>query len=228
MAQWLFVPRLLQMFSQGLFFRKTFFFLMRLGAVLCALGGLVAFCGLWAIVSNLYPIEITGLILFQLFLVVAVYASFHIYWLRADDIKMLPEAKFIMLPIVSVLLRTTGEVFATVGSIMSVGLCVFYWFTVAAATAILNRSMAMPLFSSLMDATSNPFLGGIFLLFGGLIYSFLILAFFYVASEMVLVLAQIAINTGIMASAVTNQGSALPVAPSTHLPSKDTTNPHYS
>jgi hypothetical protein len=222
MSQWLFVPRLLQMFSQGSFFRNTFFYLMRLGAVLCALGGLIVFCGLWTVVSNLSPVEIAGLVLFQLFLVVAVYAAFHIYWLRANDIRLLPEAKFIMLPIVSILLRTAGEAFATVGSILSLGLCIFYWFTGAAAATVLSRSMAISPFSPLMDVTANPFLGGIVLLLCGLIYSFLVLAFFYVLAEMVLVLAQIAINTGIMASAVTNRGSAVPVAVSSHLPSNDT------
>ncbi len=60
MTPWLFVPQLLTLFSQGTFFRKLFFYLFRVTAVLSALMGLVLCAGILTAALRLPGIALIG------------------------------------------------------------------------------------------------------------------------------------------------------------------------
>lgn len=207
MQKWFFVPHLLELLARGAFFRRLFFFLFRAGAVLTAVVGVGLCAGVLTLALRLPAAGVIGGFLFIAFLAVAFYAAAHIYWLRAEDVRLLPDAEFTMIPIVSVMLRTGGEVLAVLFAVVSVGACILLWFAGDQAGAVLEGIPASPL-AMLLGRGGNPFLEGLFVLAGGVIYALVLLAAFYFAAEAVLVLAQIARNTGLTALHTGGEGVA--------------------
>ena len=197
MTPWLFVPQLLTLLSHGTFFRKLFFYLFRVTAVISALMGLVICAGILTAALRLPGIALIGAFLFIAFAAVAFYAAAHIYWLRAVDIRNLPDGPLTMTPIVAIMLRTVGEVFAVVISVLSIGLFVLFLLAGQEAGTIASEVPGIP---RGLAGGGNPFLAGLIIMAFGIILAMVQLAYFYLLAELVGVLAQIAGNTALTAA----------------------------
>jgi hypothetical protein len=93
-----------------------------------------------------------------------------------------------VIPIVSVLLRTAGEVYATLGVSVGVGGCLFLWFARISPFYLLGR-----LGGILPSASAEgSFLGGISFLLSLTVASFFFLILFYFLAESVVVLVDVA------------------------------------
>ena len=204
----LFVPYILQLLSRGTFFRKMFFYFFRASAVLTALVGLVICAGLIKTVLNLPAIGVIGGLIFIALTVVAFYAAAHIYWVRAGDIQHLVDAKFTMIPIYAIMVRTVGEVLASFIAVMSVGGFILFLFAPQEAGGMLSGILPMGPLSMMMGRGGNSFVEALVVLIGGSIYAVLLLAVFYLVAEFVAALAEIAISTGVTASNTTRMLSA--------------------
>jgi hypothetical protein len=199
MSKFFFVPYILGLLSQGVFFRKLFFYFFRAAAVLAALAGLVVFAGFLRIVLNLPAVGVIGGFVFLALVIIAFYAVAHIYWTRADDIRKLADAKFTMIPIYAIMVRTVGEVLAAFIAVISVGGFILFLFAPQEAGGMLSGMLPMgPL--SMMERGGNSFIEALVVLIGGSIYAVLLLAGSYLVAEFIAAIAEIAINTGITAS----------------------------
>ena len=222
MTKFLFVPYLLRLLSQGTFFRKLFFYFFRVGAGLFALLGLVACAGLLRTVLNLPAVGVIGGFVFIALLAVAFYAVAHIFWTRADDIKRLSDAKFTMIPIYSIMVKTIGEVLAAFVAVLSIGGFILFLFAPREAGGMLGQFLPLgPLGNIFEQSGGNSFLTALLVLLGGAVYAVLLLAIFYLAGEFVSAIAEIAISTGLTATytaqlaGVAGGAAAPPVAFST-------------
>lgn len=72
-----FIRPILQMFSQGDFFRKAFAFALRVLAVIIVFAGLTGFVYTWNSISKFTP-EILGAIVFQILFAIAIYMALKI------------------------------------------------------------------------------------------------------------------------------------------------------
>jgi hypothetical protein len=197
---WLFVPYVLQLLSRGVFFRNIFFYLFRAVAVITALVGLIVCAGLLKTVINLPAVGVIGGFVFIALTIVAFYVVSHIYWIRAADIQKLSDAKFTMIPIYAIMVRTVGEVLASFVAVMSVGGFILLLFAPQEAVGMLSGLLPMGPMSMMMDRGGNSFIEALVILVGGSIYAVLLLAVFYLIAEFIVALAEIAINTGVTAS----------------------------
>jgi hypothetical protein len=200
MAKWLFVPYILELLSRGTFFRTLFFYFFRACAVIAALVGLVVCAGLLRPVLNLPAIGVIGGFVFIALTAVAFYAVAHIYWIRSSDIQQLASAKFTLIPIFAILVRTLGEVLATFITVVSVGGFIILLFAGEEAGGILSQVMPINPLSTGMERGGSSFIGALLVLVGGAICAVLLLASFYLTAEFISALAEIAISTGLTAA----------------------------
>lgn len=107
---------------------------------------------------------IAGGILYQLFYAFGVYSVIHIFIIRAQDIAAQKPAELFMLSLGAMLVRMLSEAYAAFVAFISMGGAIFVWFTGMKLSTILGSLSA---FFPVMTDTS--FLGGIGLLFSGLL-----------------------------------------------------------
>jgi hypothetical protein len=218
MNKWLFIEPLLQLLSRGKFFRKVFSIWLRVSVIGFALAGLLVFIALWKVISDMSSGAIIGGILFQLLWIIAVYAVVHIGWIRSVDIDRLPEGKFTMIPIASLLLRMAGEMYAAFGLVISLGGCIFFWFSgnnglfaLRSLMPLAGPSLLMALAgSSLSDG--SPLLEGSLFLITGAMTSLLGLIVSYLLAESIIVITEVALNTQGILKAVGGDGLQVPVS----------------
>lgn len=122
---------------------------------------------------------IAGGILYQLFYVFGVYSVIHIFLIRARDIAACHPGEVFMLPLGAKLIRMLSEAYATFVAFVSVGGAIFVWFTGMKVSAILGS--LSHLFPAMTDAS---FLGGIGLLFTGMLLSMGTIICGYMLAEM--------------------------------------------
>jgi hypothetical protein len=129
-----------------------------------------------------------GGLLFAAIFVGTVLAVAQIFWYRAKSVADLGKSAFTVIPIASILFRTAGEVYATVGVATGVGGCVFIWFSTN------NPLGLVPGLGGLLPSASpgTGFLGGISFLVYVSVASLLVLVFFYFLAEASSVLVDIA------------------------------------
>jgi hypothetical protein len=201
MNKWLFVAPLLQLLSQGKFFRKVFSIWLRISVIGFALAGLLIFITGWKLIADMPSGAIIGGILFQLFWIIAVYAVVHIGWIRSVNIDELPEGKFTMIPIASLLLRMGGEMYAAFGLVISIGGCIFFLFAgniglfpLRSLMPFGGPSLLMALAGASLSGGSPILEGGLFLI-AGAVSSLLVLIVAYLLAESIIVITEIALNT---------------------------------
>ena len=194
MKKYLFMRPALQLISQGKLFSRVFAIILRVLAILIAIAGLVGFVSGWRLASKLPAVGILGLIVFQLLFVVAIYMVVHTLFIRASEIAQLPEAEFTIIPIVSIFLRLIGEVYACFVSVIAVAGGIFIWFAGRNAWYLLKDIAPFIPFSGL---GGTSFIGGIIFMVSGVLIAFFTLVFFYLLSELIVVLVDIAKNTKI-------------------------------
>ncbi len=193
MRNYFFMKPVLQLLSAGQFFRKAFAVSLQVLAVVIAIAGLVSWIGLWKSVAGQDASLILGIIIFQLFFVIAVYMVVHTMFIRAGDIAALPDADYTVIPIVSIALKLFGEIYACFSVVVAVAGGILIWFIGGNAFYFIRKStLYMPGFGY-----NSDFLGGLTFMVGGWLVSFIVLVLSYFFAEAVVVMTDIAKDTKI-------------------------------
>ena len=193
MGKYFFMKPVLQLISVGHFFRKAFAIFLQILAVVITIAGLVSWVGVWKSVAAQDVSVILGIIIFQLFFVIAIYMVVHTMFIRADDISALPDADYTVIPIVSIVLKLCGEIYACFSVVVAIAGGILIWFIGGNAFYFIKKSsLFMPGFGY-----GSDFLGGLMFIVGGLLVSFIVLVVFYFFAETVVVITDIAKNTKI-------------------------------
>jgi len=164
---------------------------LRILAALWILAGIYLLIEMLKIAFRLENEGTIGGLLFAVIFVGTVLSVAQIFWYRAGSVDDLRDSPFTVIPIVSILLRTLGESYATLGAAIGVGGCLFIWF------AKNNPMWLLGGLGGLLPRSSPEmtFLGGLsFLVYAGLT-SFMALILFYFLAESSLVLVEIAQQT---------------------------------
>jgi hypothetical protein len=182
----------LQLISQGDVCRKAFTVALRVLAVMIAVAGFVSWISAWKFASNAHFAAIVGIIIFQLFFVIALYMVIHTLFIRSRDIAELPETEFHIIPIASIFLKLMGEIYACFVTAISIAGGILIWFMRGQAFYLLKKTAPLPLVPGL--GGGEGFLGGLLFITAGLFMAFFVLAFFYFLAELVVVMADTAKN----------------------------------
>lgn len=193
MGKYLFMKSVLQLISQGQFFRKAFAVVLRILAVVVAITGLWVWIPEWKSLSGASNDAVIGIIIFQFLFVIAIYMVIHTMFIRAGDIAELPEADFTVIPITSITLKLLGEIYACFTTVASIAGGILIWFIRGDAFFLIGRlAPIVPNFGA-----GEGFLGGILFIASGFFVAFLVLVFFYFLAESVVVMVDIAKDTKI-------------------------------
>jgi hypothetical protein len=193
MGNYLFMKPVLQLISVGHFFRKAFAIFLQILAAVIAIAGLVSWITVWKSVAGQDFSLILGIIIFQLFFVIAIYMVVHTMFIRAGDISALPDSDYTVIPIVSIALKLCGEIYACFSAVVAIAGGILIWFIGGNAFHFIRKSsLFMPAFGY-----GSDFLGGLMFIVVGWLVAFLVLLVFYFLAETVIVMADIAKNTKI-------------------------------
>lgn len=188
-APFLFMSRLIEYVSHGMLFRRIVAgFLIACGA-LAAIGGVAA-----GVVGLIGYIQFGGLAIFggliaMLFMFVAAYMWAHTYFIRARSVRDIPEGEYTVIPIMSVLLKMTGELAFV--SLLSAGVqgTLATWFMGANPMEALRGYGG---YGGYGMTAGEGFIVGVIFLLGATILGFVALLVYYLLSELVVILADIA------------------------------------
>ena len=190
MEKYFFMGAVLEIISQGQFFRKAYAVTLQILAALIAIAALVSWITVWKSISAFSAEAIVGIIIFQLLFVIAVYMVIHIILIRAGNINALPDSDYIVIPIVSITLKLIGEIYASFITVISVAGGILSWFIGSGAFYMVKRpSLLIPSYGS-----GEGFWGGLVFMAGGLFSAIVGLVIFYFLAELVVVLVDIARN----------------------------------
>jgi hypothetical protein len=193
MEKYFFMKPVLELISQGDFFRKTFAMFLRVLAVVTVVAGLVAWVMIWKAVSGQSAAQTLGIIIFQILFIIALYMVVHAILIRAGEITELPDTDYTVIPIVSVSLKLCGEVYACFMAAVSLAGGILIWFIGGNAFYFIRRTTVfMPGYGY-----GSDFLGGLIFIVGGWLIAFLVLVVFYFLAETLVVMTDIAKNTKI-------------------------------
>jgi hypothetical protein len=187
MEKYFFMRPILQMFSQGNFFRKAFAFALRVLAVIIVFAGLTGFVYTWNSISKLPPPEILGGIIFQILFAIAMYMVVHLLLIRAKQIVELPDAQYNVITIFTICTKLIGEIYASFSTATAVGGGIFIWFANNSARETLKK--VTPFVLRTGDAS---FMGGLQYMLTGVFFAFLILSTSYLISELLAITLDIA------------------------------------
>jgi hypothetical protein len=201
MGKYFFMRPVLQLISVGQFFRKAFVVFLQILAVVIAIAGLVSWITAWKFVAGQDTSLILGIIIFQVFFVIAVYMVVHTIFIRADDISTLPEADYTVIPIVSIALKLCGEIYACFSVVVAIAGGILVWFIGGNAFYFIRKSsffMPGQAFGFMpgqgFGGYNSDFLGGLMFMVVGWLVAFLVLVIFYLFAEIVVVITDIAKN----------------------------------
>lgn len=185
----------LEALSDGRVIRKTVVWVLRILAVLLLLAGLyflvnileACFRGAGA------GVAIGGLLL-ALIVLLALVCVAQVLFYRAAAVEGLTDSTLTVIPIVSILFRAAGEVYATLGVAVGVGGCLFTWLAGASPSGLLGA------FGGVLPTApgDQSFLGGLMFLAYMAVASFLVLVVFYFLAEGTLLWADMAHNTRLL------------------------------
>jgi hypothetical protein len=182
----------LKALEQGAVIRKAMQAVLLVAAVLVALSGLLTVIAVLKFAFQMPSSEVTiGGLLLAVFLLAAFAAMTQILWYRSSSVREIPEGPYTVVPIFSLLLRTVGELYATMLAFLGLGGCLFIWLTRTSPLDVMGRYGEL-LPDMLRGGTS--FLSGITFAGLSLVFALLALVFFYFLAETSMVLVDIAIQ----------------------------------
>jgi hypothetical protein len=193
MDSYFFMESVLQLIAQGRFFRKAFAVVLQALAVVVSIAGLVLWMSIWRFATRANFAALSGIVIFQLLFVIALYMVAHTLFIRARDIAGLPEAEFYVIPIAAIVLKLLGEIYACFVAVMSIAGGILIWLMGGYAFSVVKK--AAPLVPHLGDG--EGFMGGLLFMGGGLFAAFVVLVLCYFLAEAVLLMADIAKNAKI-------------------------------
>lgn len=184
------VRPILESLDRGQFIRESVALVLRVLAILGAIASLFLVIEMIKLSFQLPTEGTVGGLLLSILFAVSIVVIVQILFTRASHIAMLGDSSFTVIPVFSLLLRASGEMYATLTAAVGVGGCLFIWFAKLNPLQLLGGVGAfVPAYS-----TEGTFLGGLLFLVYLLLLSFAILVFFYFLAEATVVLADIAVN----------------------------------
>ena len=187
MSKFFFYP-VLDALGDGRIIRKGVSTALQVLAVLDLLGGAYLLVEILKAAFQMPTDGTIGGLLFAVIFLGTVLAIAQILWYRAASVRNLGDSPFTVIPVVAVLLRTAGEVYATAGVSVGVGGCLFLWLAKGNPMGLL-QGLGGVLPSASADAS---FLGGIMFLLYLSVASFFMLIVFYFLAESIVVTVDIA------------------------------------
>jgi len=179
--------------AQGKFIRNTIAIVMQVAAVVALLAGLLAVIQILKLAFQIPSATATiGGLLVAVLLAAAVFAVAQIYLYRAQSVRDLEESPFTIIPILSILFRTTGESYAVLAVAFGIGGCVFTWLSGMSPRMLLaGMGDFLP---PMLAGGGQSFVDGLVFLVFMVVAAFGSLVVFYALAELVIVLVDIAIN----------------------------------
>ena len=182
----------LKALEQGSVIRRTVQIVLLVASVLVALSGLMTVIAVLKFAFGMPGSELTiGGLLLAVFLLAAFAAMTQILWYRSSSVRDIPEGPYTVVPIFSLLLRTAGELYATMLAMLGLGGCLFIWLTRTSPLEVVGQYGEL-LPDMLRGGTS--FLSGITFAGLSLVFALLALVVFYFLAETSMVLVDIAIQ----------------------------------
>jgi hypothetical protein len=215
--------------SDGKIIRLTVAWVLRVLAVLGALGGVIWFVGFIALGIKSTGDELgtrsagvlLGFLLFALFGLCFGYLFAGICIFRARTVLELGDSHFTVLSIVSILFRLNGELVFVTYSLIGVGGCLFVWltnFSPLSEFGLLGERLPFG------EGGASGFVGGIELAIFFLLIAFFGIVLSYALAELSIVLVEIALNTrglrtaGTAPAAAVAPASVMPIVPPVPVP----------
>lgn len=189
MEKFLFMRPLLERLGDGRFCYRAAAIVLRVIAATIVLFSLVTFFSAGRLIFDLPSHAILGGVLFEVFFVLAIYATVHVLLLRAADIDKLEVHEYYALPLGAKLVQLVGEAYAAFVSLVAIGAGAFVAFTNLSASKVLNP-LVRGLFPSLREDTT--LMGGIEFVASGLLVAFAALVLAYVLSQLLALAARMA------------------------------------
>ncbi len=194
MSKLTFLFPVLDALSDGRIIRKSIALALRVFGVLGALSGLIAFV---VILKNSFDRSVAaettvGTLLMWLVLLAGLAGIIQICFYRSRTVAELGDAPFTVIPIVSILFRWLGEVYATMLASLGVGGCLFMWIANVHPLAYLGALGALA--PAFRPSISSAFLSGVLWLAAMTLAAFVALLAAYFAAEGILVVVDIARN----------------------------------
>ncbi|MHB8454852.1 MAG: hypothetical protein ACYDDO_09180 [Acidiferrobacterales bacterium] len=187
MDRYFFMRRMLELLNQPGFLNKLVAITLRAVGGLIVLLSLVAFFNAGKTIFNLPASGILGGILFLFCYILAIYGVVHTLIIRARNIDEIIVTEFTTFPLVALLLKTFGEVFAAFATLVAIGGGLYVWFTGKSVETILDTiHKFLPSFSD------TSFMGGIQFIVGGVLSAMGVLLLCYMLAEVVTVFSEIA------------------------------------
>jgi hypothetical protein len=182
--------------ARGAVIRNAIALVMRVGAVLILLGGLLVVITVLKMSFQISSAAATiGGLLVAVLMGVAFFAVSQIYLFRAQSVHDLEDSPFTIIPILSILFRASGEAYAVGALAFGVGGCLFTWLSGMSPTMLLSGLGGfMPPIPGLNEMGGQSFVSGLVFLVTMIVAGFAALIGFYALSELVVVLVDIAIN----------------------------------
>jgi len=198
---WLVLYPVLDSLNSGSFIRRAISLALQIGGGFMALTCLIGLAGLLKVAfgESLPAAATLGFLLFTLVCLGALVACLQIIWYRAKSIRDIGNGTgFVVMPIVSILFRLAGEIYATLLILLGLGGCLAIWLG-----QVNPLDFAGGLTPSLLrGGSSTGFMGGVSLAAFGCLGGFATLIAFYFLAELSIVLASIARDMRALAAKV--------------------------
>ncbi|HUM03985.1 MAG TPA: hypothetical protein VLT90_00905 [Terriglobales bacterium] len=181
--------------AQGKFIRNTVAIVMQVAAVVILLAGLLAVIQMLKLAFQISAATATiGGLLVAVLIAAAVFAVAQIYLYRAQTVRELEESPFTIIPILSILFRTTGESYAVLAVAFGLGGCLFTWLSGMSPRMLLAGmgDFLPPMLAA--GGSGQSFVDGLMFLVIMVLAAFGSLVLFYALAELVIVLVDIALN----------------------------------
>jgi len=182
--------------AEGSVIRNAIALIMRLGAVLVLLAGLLLVIQILKMSFQIQSATATiGGLLVAVLLAGAAFAIAQIYLYRAQSVHDLEDSPFTVVPILSILFRASGEAYAVGAVSFGVGGCLFTWLS-GMSPMLLMSSLGgfMPPIPGMNEMGGQSFVSGLMFLVVMIAAAFGALVAFYALAELVIVLVDIALN----------------------------------
>jgi hypothetical protein len=185
-----FTHPILDALNDGRIIRQGVAQALRILGVLAAVGGVYLLVVVLKASFQLTTEGTIGGLILAVLLGAAALAVLQVLFYRAQTVADLGESPFTVIPILSVVCRTLGEIYALLGVMMGVGGCVFIWFAKADPSYFLDGLRSF--FPAI--GAEGSFLGGLTFLITMVLVSFAVLLMLYALAESIVVLVDIARN----------------------------------
>lgn len=193
------VPHVLRRLDDGRIIRRVVSMALKVQGVLLFLWMAVLLIPVLKLAFQLDTAATIGGILLGLTLLLFGIAGLQIHFHRADGIAALPDSPFTVIPIVSVVLRLVGEVYALGLVLLGLGSALFMLLAQASPAGVLGpAAVFLPEDMRQLGALAGPLM-----LVVALVAAFAVLLVFYFLAESVLVMADVARNIRLLVARTT-------------------------